>query len=190
MKYKSLLILAAAGLLLMSRSKKTGLKRMEKISEHITYDEATRSATAQRYGLDNTPTPEHLQNMIKLAFNVFEPLRTHFGKPIKIESFYRSKLVNAKTPKASSNSQHMTGQAIDIDNDYGGFTNAELFFYILKNLPFDQLIWEFGTDKEPAWVHVSYVGPGANRKKITKAYVKNGEPEYMDFNLNNYKQYI
>ena len=179
MKKAALLIAAAAGLLLMSRSKKTGFKRMEKISEHITYEEATRSATAQKYGYDNTPTAAHLASMKALALNVFEPLRAYFGKPIKIESFYRSAKVNAKTPGTSGNSQHMKGEAIDIDNDYGGFTNAQLFLYILKKLPFDQLIWEFGTDKEPAWVHVSYVH-GKNRKKVTKAFMKNGKPYYSN----------
>jgi hypothetical protein len=178
MNYKPFLILAGFILIpKLLKAKKMG----ENISDHISYNEGTRSATAIKNVYDNTPSAEHLKNMKNIALNVFEPLRNHFNKPIKIESFYRSEKVNAKTPGASSNSQHMKGQAIDIDSDFGGLTNAEMFNYIKNNLSFDQLIWEFGTDKEPGWVHVSYVSPVSNRKKITRSLIQNGKTVYVNF---------
>lgn len=173
-------IVLAAGLIFIYKLFSNS-KSMENISTHISYDEATRSATALKHGYDNTPSPEHLSNMKRIAENVFEPLRKHFNVPIKIESFYRSQKVNEKTPGASANSQHMKGQAMDIDSDYGGLTNAEMFNWIKNNLSYDQLIWEFGTDKEPGWVHVSYVSPSQNRKKTTKSVIVDGKTVYKDF---------
>ena len=140
-----------------------------KISEHLTLKEVTKSSTANRYNLENTPTDEHLTNLKAVAEQVFEPVRNHFKKPIGINSGYRSEAVN-KAVHGSSTSQHCKGEALDIDADrYGGMTNAEIFNYIKDNLDFDQLIWEYGTNEEPDWVHVSYVTHRANRKKLTRA---------------------
>ena len=150
-----------------------------KISAHLTLREVTKSSTADRNNLDNTPTDEHLVNLKAVAENVFEPLRIHFGKPIGINSGYRSAAVN-KAVKGSSSSQHCKGEAIDIDADrYGGMTNAEIFNYIKDNLDFDQMIWEFGTDEEPNWVHVSFVTHRANKKKLTRAHYS--KPTYRDY---------
>jgi zinc D-Ala-D-Ala carboxypeptidase len=144
---------------------------MERISEHISYSEATKSITAMRLGIDNNPGAFQLRNMRELAVNVFEPLRTGLhGRPIRINSFYRSRKLNWAIGGAL-NSQHMAenGAAIDLDSVEGsGVTNRDIFFYILNNLPFDQLIWEHGNDDQPDWVHVSYKSFG-NRWEALKA---------------------
>jgi zinc D-Ala-D-Ala carboxypeptidase len=147
------------------------------ISKHISMKEATRSATALRLGLDNTPTEEHLDNMKLLASKIFEPLRSWVGGPIRINSFYRGPELN-KAIGGSTKSQHMIGQAVDIDDTYGYKTNAEMFNYIRGNLDFDQMIWEFGDNKNPDWVHVSYVNPGENRNKCLVAYRQDGKTQY------------
>jgi hypothetical protein len=139
--------------------------------------EATRSATALRLGLDNTPTEEHLDNMKLLASKIFEPLRSWVGGPIRINSFYRGPELN-KAIGGSTKSQHMIGQAVDIDDTYGYKTNAEMFNYIRGNLDFDQMIWEFGDNKNPDWVHDSYVNPGENRNKCLVAYRQDGKTRY------------
>lgn len=138
-----------------------------KLSKNLALAEVIRSETAKRLGIDNTPTPEALENLKALAKEVFQPIRDHFKKPIYISSGYRSETLN-RALKGAQNSQHMVGQAIDIDMDHTDITNAEVFEFIKDNIEFDQLIWEFGTDENPAWVHVSY-REGENRGKILKA---------------------
>lgn len=147
------------------------------ISKHITYAEAIHSNTAKRDGIDNTPNSQHLDNMKKLAEKVFEPLRSWVGGPIKVNSFFRSPKLNEAIGGASS-SQHCKGQAIDLDDVYGHKTNAEMFLYIRENLDFDQLIWEFGTDMSPNWIHVSYVSKEDNRGRCLKAYKEDGKTKY------------
>ena len=147
------------------------------ISKHISDKEGVYSRTALRLDIDNTPTKEHKQNMIKLAEEVFEPLRAYVGGPIKINSFYRSPKLN-KAIGGSTKSQHCNGQAIDIDDTFGRCTNAEMFEFIKKHLDFDQIIWEFGNDKNPNWVHVSYVSPQENRNRCLKAYKENNKTKY------------
>jgi len=149
-----------------------------KISNHISYKEATRSNTATRKGIDNIPGDYEESNMVNIAVNVFEPLREWVGGPIKINSFYRCVELN-KAIGGSSRSQHCEGRAIDIDDTHGHKTNAEMFEYIKNNLSFDQLIWEFGTDKNPNWVHVSYVSEDQNRKRCLKAQRINGKTTYI-----------
>lgn len=152
---------------------------MTNISNHISYKEATRSNTATKNGIDNTPDKEQLKNMQLLANSVFEPLRNFVGKPIFIPSFFRSEQLNVIIGGAKS-SQHCArrGAAMDIDADtFGGVTNKQIFEYIRDNLVFDQLIWEFGTDDNPAWVHVSF-NEGKNRLEILKAYKSNGLTKY------------
>ena len=147
------------------------------ISKHISNKEGVYSRTALRRGIDNTPTEDHRINMVELAENIFEPLRMYVGGPIKINSFYRSPELN-KAIGGSSKSQHCNGQAIDIDDTFGRMTNAEMFRFIKDNLDFDQIIWEFGNDKNPNWVHVSYVGK-ENRNRCLKAYKEKGKTKYM-----------
>ena len=144
----------------------------DNISKHITYEEATVSNKAKELKINNDPNSKQLVNMKLLAENIFEKVREHFDTSIYISSFFRSSKLNTKI-KGSSTSQHCAnvGAAMDIDADvYKGVTNSEIFNYILENLNFDQLIWEFGNDENPDWVHVSYVSDVLNRKEVLKAY--------------------
>ena len=147
------------------------------ISEHISYKEGVYSTTALRRGIDNTPNDEQLNNMELIAEEIFEPLRTYVGGPIKINSFFRSPELN-KAIGGSTTSQHCKGQAIDIDDTYGRMTNAEMYHWIKENLDFDQMIWEFGDDDNPNWIHVSYVSSDKNRNRCLKAYKENGKTKY------------
>jgi hypothetical protein len=159
-----------------------------KISPNLTLSEITRSDTAKRQGIDNTPTFDHLENFKLLAEKVFEPIRVHFNVPIFISSGYRSKELNKAMGGASKivngvyvpTSQHCKGQAIDIDMDgiNSDVTNKMVFDFISENLEFDQLIWEFGTDSNPDWVHVSYAKSG-NRNQKLKAVRSKGKTTYL-----------
>ena len=150
------------------------------LSENLSLAEVVRSETAKRKGVSNMPTPEHIENFKKLAENIFQPIRKHFGKPIHISSGYRSAALNKAIGGAAS-SQHCTGEAIDIDMDGTAITNAQIFNYIKDNLNFDQLIWEFGTASNPDWVHVSYESTGKQRKQILKALKVNGKTSYAPY---------
>ena len=154
---------------------------MKKISKHISYKEATFSQTATRKDIDNTPTPEILERMKALAENIFEPLRAYVGGPIKINSFYRSINLNVAIGGAKS-SQHTRGEAMDIDDTFGHMSNKEMFEFIKDELDFDQLIWEFGDDNNPAWIHVSYVSSKNNRRRILKAKKQQGSTIYSIMN--------
>ena len=147
------------------------------ISKHISYKEGVYSRTATRLGIKNNPNAEQMENMITIAEEVFEPLRAYVGGPIKINSFFRSPELN-KAIGGSTKSQHCHGQAIDLDDTFGRCTNAEMFEFIKKYLDFDQIIWEFGDDNNPDWVHVSYVSPDKNRKRCLKAYKESGKTNY------------
>ena len=152
------------------------------LSEHLSLAEVTKSDTAKRRGVSNMPTEAHIANFKLLAENIFEPIRNHFGKPIFISSGYRSAELNKAIGGAAS-SQHCQGEAIDIDMDGrpGGVTNKMVFDFIKENLNFDQLIWEFGTDANPDWVHVSYESTGKQRKQILKAVKKGGATSYVPY---------
>jgi zinc D-Ala-D-Ala carboxypeptidase len=150
-----------------------------KVSAHFALAEFTRSESAKRHGVSNEPTPEHLQNLITLCEKVLEPIRAKYG-PINISSGYRSKALNHYIG-GSLNSQHCEAKAADIDMDgMGGASNTEIFNYIKDSLDFDQLIWEFGTNENPDWVHVSY-NQGKNRKQVLKALKVNGKTVYSQY---------
>ena len=148
------------------------------ISKHISDREGVYSTTATRRGIDNTPDKEHLDNMKLLAEKIFEPLRKWVGGPIRINSFYRGPELN-KAIGGSSKSQHCKGQAMDIDDNGCHKTNAEMYAWLKDNVEFDQMIWEFGDDDNPNWVHVSYVSPVENRNRCLKAYREDGKTKYM-----------
>lgn len=150
---------------------------MNRISKHISLRESIESYTAKRLGINNTPSDYHITNMVGIAENIFEPLRSWVGGPIKISSFFRSGDLN-RAISGSKSSQHCEGRAMDIDDTYGHKTNAEMYEYIKENLDFDQLIWEFGDDNNPDWVHVSYVSPEENRRRCLKAERVNGKTTY------------
>jgi hypothetical protein len=153
---------------------------MTQLSANLTLVEVTKSSTAKRLGIDNIPTAEHLANLKLVAQNIFQPIREHFQKPINVSSGYRSKALNDATPGSSATSQHCSGEALDLDQDSmtTGITNKMVFDYIKNNLNFDQLIWEFGDDNNPDWVHVSYESTGRQRKQILKAVRVNGKTTY------------
>lgn len=150
---------------------------MENISKHISYKEATRSLTAIRLGLENKPNEYELSNMIGVAENIFEPLREWVNDPIKVNSFFRSIELN-EAIGGSARSQHCQGRAIDIDDTYGHATNAEMFNWVKENLNFDQMIWEFGDDENPDWVHISWVSEDQNRNRCLRAERVNGKTTY------------
>jgi len=159
------------------------------LSKNLSLAEVTRSETAKRRGVSNMPTEAHIANFKLLAEKVFQPIREHFGVPIHISSGYRSAALNKAIGGAGKtingvyvpSSQHCQGEAIDIDMDGTSVTNAAIFNYIKDNLEFDQLIWEFGTDANPDWVHVSYESTGKQRKQILKAIKKGGATSYLPF---------
>lgn len=135
------------------------------ISEHISYRESTFSATAQRLGIDNTPGEWELINMKIVAEKCFEPARRWIGHPIRVNSFYRSPMLNSAV-KGSKTSQHVKGEAIDMDAGDRA-ENKKLFDWCKSNLVFDQLIWEYGDETGPDWVHISFRA-GNNRNQTLK----------------------
>jgi len=151
-----------------------------KLSNNLSLNEMTRSNTAQRRGIDNSPTPEHIENMKVLAEKIFQPIREHFDRPIFVSSGYRSKALNTAIG-GSQTSQHSTGEAVDIDMDGTTLSNTDVFNYIKDNLDFDQLIWEFGNDQKPDWVHVSYKANGPQRKSILVAKKINNKTTYQKY---------
>jgi len=153
---------------------------MEKISKYVTYSEVTKSNQATALKLANIPNATQLNNLRLVCSNVFDKVREHFGKPIGISSGFRSVELNSKIG-GSKTSQHCEGKALDIDGDiFGGINNKELFFYIKENCIFDQLIWEFGSENAPDWVHVSY-NEGKNRGQVLRALKVGGKTIYKPF---------
>ena len=149
---------------------------MEKLSKNFTYAEAVSSATAKRSMILNIPNEEEVKNMVLLCENVLEPLREGIGnQPISIKSFFRTNLLNSLVGGAN-HSQHLEGKAADITTTKG---NVVLFNYIKDNLEFDQLIWEFGDNNNPDWVHVSY-NECKNRKMILRAMKVGGRTIYKN----------
>jgi len=159
------------------------------VSNYVSYREVVRSATAIRKDISNTPNKRQLDRIIKLAKNVFDPLRVWCGGRVKITSVFRSSVLNYAIG-GSESSQHMAnkGAAIDIDDVYNYKTNLEMFHYIKDNLDFDQLIAEFPVDGAPSWLHVSY-NEGKNRGKIMIATKVKGKTEYILYNGNEHLLY-
>ena len=151
-----------------------------KLSKNLSLAEVIKSTTAKRLGIDNTPDEWVTENLKKVAEHVFQPVRDHFGRPIFVSSGYRSPDLNVAIG-GSKRSQHIQGAALDLDADvFGGCTNADIFNYIKENLTFDQLIWEFGSDENPDWVHVSFHRWGDNRKRAMRAVRhEDGGTEYQ-----------
>jgi len=151
------------------------------LSAHLSVAEYIKSDTAKRKGISNEMTPVHLENAKILAAKIFEPIRVHFNKPIFLSSGYRSEALNSAVG-GSLTSHHCMGMAMDLDQDDRGtgVTNKMVFDFIKSNLNFDQLIWEFGDDKNPDWVHVSYVGAG-NRKQVLKAVRSGSSTKYIPY---------
>ena len=153
------------------------------LSKYFTLGELTPSSTAKRLGIKNNPTPAHLECLKLLATNVLDKVREHFGKPIFISSGYRCKALNDVTPGSSATSQHCSGEAADLDQDGKGtgVSNKMVFDYIKDHLTFDQLIFEYGTDANPDWVHVSWESTGKQRKQVLRCTRVNGKPVYTPY---------
>ena len=144
---------------------------MRMISKHISYKESTQSQTATRLGIDNTPTEEELFAMENVANMCFEQVREWYGKSISITSFFRCAELN-KAIGGSKTSDHVNGYAIDMDTEKD---NRLIFEWCMKNLEYDQLIWEFGGK----WVHISYrLDSTQNRNMVLDASVVNGKTVY------------
>ena len=152
-----------------------------KLSNNLSVVEVTKSNTAKRCGISNEPTIEHLENLKAIALNIFQPARDYFKKPIYVSSGYRSESLNKKIG-GSKTSQHSKGQALDLDaHTFGGITNKDLFNFISEHTDFDQLIWEFGTEDEPDWVHVSYTSNGINRGERLIAFREKNKVKYKHY---------
>lgn len=151
---------------------------MMNLSKHFTLDEMLKSPTAQRLGIDNTPNAEQLENLRDLVEFVLEPLRHKFAQPIIITSAFRCAKLN-KAVGGSPTSQHVKGQAADIRTVSDKFAdNKELFDILIESdIPYDQVIFEYGNDVGPDWIHVSYRPNG--RRQVLRAVKKNGKTVYQ-----------
>ena len=147
-----------------------------KLTANFSLKELTASQTAERKGTDNTPSPEHQENLKSLCMAILQPVRDHFGKVVTISSGYRSpELCTAIGSKITS--QHAKGQAADFE--IFGVSNKELADYINENLEYDQLILEYWKESDPnsGWVHCSY-SAGNKRKQYLRAYKEDGKTKY------------
>ena len=156
-----------------------------KLSKNLSLHEVTKSDIAMRKGIDNTPSEEHLENLKYLAKKVFQPIREHFGVPIYISSGYRSPELN-KAVGGSSRSFHSHGMALDLDQDgrNKGVSNSDVFYFIKDNLPFTELIWEFGDENNPNWVHVAIASGREDEKNIKIAQKVNNQTIYSKWDKN------
>lgn len=150
-----------------------------RLSRNLTYSEIIESISATKLGIENIPSREALVNLTIIANTIFQPLRDWLGGPLYVTSGYRSPDLNVAIG-GSSNSQHCTGQAFDLNINKSSkrFDNSDIFRYIADNLEFDQLIWEFGDESKPDWVHVSYNVDSPNRKQILIAIKEDGKTKY------------
>ena len=147
-----------------------------KLSENFSLSELTKSQTAERKGIDNTPSPTHQENLKSLCEMVLQPVRDHFSRVVTISSGYRSpELCTAIGSKSTS--QHARGEAADFE--IFGVSNKELADYIHENLDYDQLILEYWKKEDPnsGLVHCSYTN-GNNRKQYLRAYKEDGKTKY------------
>ena len=154
------------------------------LSKHFTLREMTNSMTAQRKGIDNKPGAGEIKSLGDLCYEVLEPLRAHFDKPVTITSGYRSEAL-CEAIGSKKTSQHAKGQAADFE--IFGTPNAELAKWIIENLDFDQLILEYHKPEEPnsGWIHCSYKSPTDNRKQTLRAFRNDqGKTQYVEYNPN------
>lgn len=151
-----------------------------KLSKYVTLEEATKSQTAVRLGIENKPSPAEIERMKYVASNVFDKVREWMGRPLGVSSFYRCESLN-KAIGGSPTSQHRKGEAIDIDADIYGGSNRMIFNFIKDNLEFDQLIGEgVKPDGDFQWVHVSLKKKG-NRREILIATFPDGKVKYEKY---------
>ena len=139
------------------------------LSNNFSLKEMTASQTADRHGISNNPSEDHMDNLKKLCENVLQKVRDHYGKVVSVSSGYRSPELCVKIG-SSINSQHASGQAADFE--IYGLSNKVLADWIHDNLDYDQLILEYHKKEEPnsGWIHCSYKNPEDNRKQVLRAY--------------------
>jgi putative chitinase len=169
---------AAATPVVEKTSSITAVNPNMQLTQHFNLKEFTRSETAMRKGIDNTPNAVHANNLKLVCEKILEPVRNHFGKPVRINSGYRGPALNAAVG-GSSKSQHCNGEAVDFEID--GLANPELAKWVSENCEFDQIILEFYDPKEgpnSGWVHASYSSSGNNRKQLLTAVLVNGKTVY------------
>ena len=162
----------------VSTGKLTSVQPDMQLSEHFNLKEFTKSETATRKRIDNTPNVQHANNLKLVCEKILEPVRNHFGKPIRINSGYRGPALNA-TVGGSSKSQHCNGEAVDFEID--GLPNPDLAKWVADNCDFDQIILEFYNPKEgpnSGWVHASVASNGNNRRQKLTAVTINGKTVY------------
>ncbi len=149
-----------------------------KLSKNFALREFTESNTAIRRGIDNNPTAEHIHNLAELVENILQPLRDKIGQSIRVTSGYRSEALN-EAIGGSKTSDHSHGRAADIKLVVEGVNKSELLYHTIKNMgvPFKQLIWEFGDDDTPQWVHIAF-DKDNNKGQCLKAYKDNGKTKY------------
>jgi zinc D-Ala-D-Ala carboxypeptidase len=147
---------------------------MKTLSKHVTMEEFCYSPTAIKKGINNSMGLIAIDKAIQLCENVFEPLRKHLNVPIKISSGFRCYQLN-KLIGGSSSSQHTFGEAFDLE-----LTDRKLFDWIIKNVEFDQAIYEFGNDAHANWFHISY-RKGNNRKQALRAIKIGGKTQYIPY---------
>lgn len=151
-----------------------------KIGQYFSLAEVERSDAAKRLGINNRLPLQYYDNVQIMVDNLLDPLRTFYAKPILISSWYRSPSLN-EAIKGAFQSHHLTAQAVDIDLDpHGPNENAKIFNIIKDNFQFHTLIWEFGTNDNPSWVHVSYLKNNLP-KKVLRAYSINGLTKYEPY---------
>lgn len=145
------------------------MNRTDKLSDHFTLGELIRSETAERKGIDNTPSDNLIPKLRRLCTEILEPVRLHFGKPFRPNSGYRSSELN-KEIGGARNSQHCEAEAVDIE--IPGVSNYELAVWIKENLKFDQLILECYRQGEPnsGWVHISLKDEGETNRAVALTY--------------------
>ena len=147
-----------------------------KLTENFSLNELTKSQTAERKGINNTPSAEHQDNLKSLCEMVLQPIRDHFGQVVSISSGYRSPELCVAIG-SSTKSQHASGCAADFE--IFGVSNKELADWIDQNLDYDQLILEYWKESDPnsGWIHCSFNTQG-NRKQYLRAYKENGSTKY------------
>lgn len=144
------------------------------LSPHITLAEFENSPTAVKHGISNKMNAEQIEKAKLVCVNCFEPIRAYLKKPIRVNSGFRSLLLNKKIG-GSKTSQHCKGEALDLD-----LHDRKLFNWIIDNVNFDQLIYEFGTDTKADWFHISY-SPVKNRKQVLRAIKRAGKTVYIPY---------
>ena len=149
-----------------------------KLTKNFSLEELTRSDTAERKGIDNSPTAEHIHNLAALCENVLQPLRDKIKHSIRVTSGYRSEKLN-NAIGGSKTSEHSFGKAADIKLIIDGENKSEILYLAIleMGIPFRQMIWEFGDEETPSWVHISF-NKDDNKKQTLRAYKENNKTKY------------